>query len=136
MKMRLDVKSLSVNKCWQGRRFKTTDYKDYERTLLEELPDPAEDFVFNQPLHLNMIFGLSNMAADIDNGIKPLQDILQKKYEFDDKWVFSMEIDKYMVPRGREFMFVEFLPYNEKRIQLIENLTGVKSRGLPDVPTE
>ena len=34
----LKYKPLSVNICWQGKRFKTTEYKKYERDLLMILP--------------------------------------------------------------------------------------------------
>lgn len=131
MKVKLDVKAMSVNRAWQGRRFKTTDYKDYEKELMQCLPELDDFFEFNQPLHLNIIFGLSNMAADIDNGVKPLVDIMQKKYKFDDKWLFSMEIDKHLVNRGSEYIFFEILPYQGIRKKMIEDLTGVQGRDLP-----
>ena len=36
--MRLDIKPLSVNRCWKGKRFKTKEYKRYERDCLLILP--------------------------------------------------------------------------------------------------
>lgn len=131
MKVKLDVKAMSVNRAWQGRRFKTTDYKDYERLLINELPDLDDYFNFEQPLHLTVIFGLSNMASDVDNGLKPFIDVMQKKYEFDDKFIFGMEIDKHLVARGHEYIFFEILPYQAIRKKMIEDITGVQGRELP-----
>ena len=31
--MQLDIRALSINKAWQGRRFKTADYKEYEDSV-------------------------------------------------------------------------------------------------------
>lgn len=104
MKVRLDIKPLSVNKCWQGRRFKTKDYKDYEVKMLNLLPDitvPAGD------LEIFIKFGFSNKTCDWDNPVKPLQDILQKKYLFNDKQVHKATVEKEFVKKGEEF--IEFL---------------------------
>ena len=38
MEVFLNVKPLSVNQCWQGRRYKTKAYKQYEKALLQILP--------------------------------------------------------------------------------------------------
>jgi hypothetical protein len=35
----LKISALSVNQAWQGRRFKTKKYKDYEEHLLLILPN-------------------------------------------------------------------------------------------------
>jgi Holliday junction resolvase RusA-like endonuclease len=84
---KLDIKPISVNDCWQGKRFKTSKYKKYERDLLlmlpiVELPSP--------PYKVYYEFGFSSASSDLDNPIKPLQDILQKKYGFNDKDIFEM----------------------------------------------
>lgn len=34
MATRIDIKTLSVNEAWQGKRFKTEKYKLYQNTLL------------------------------------------------------------------------------------------------------
>jgi len=36
--MRINYKPLSVNEAWQGKRFKTKAYKDYEKSLMLLLP--------------------------------------------------------------------------------------------------
>ena len=96
----LNISPLSVNKCWKGQRFKTKDYKDYEKELLLRLPVktlPAP------PYQILFEFGLSNICSDWDNPIKPLQDILQKKYGFNDKDIMQACVKKVKVDKGREY---------------------------------
>lgn len=101
--VRYNIKPLSVNECWQGKRFKTKAYKDYERELIlclpqKDIPEP--------PYKIRFEFGLSNSLSDWDNPIKPLQDILQKKYGFNDKDIFEACIRKIKVPKGQEYFLV------------------------------
>lgn len=92
---------MSVNKAWQGKRFKTPEYKQYERDLLLMLPK----FRLPQPPYMiTFEFGMSSKLSDWDNPIKPLQDVLQKKYEFDDRDVFKAEVTKVKVPKGKEYL--------------------------------
>lgn len=101
--MRINIKPLSVNRCWQGRRFKTKEYKEYEQIcflLLKPMKIP-EGY-----LEIHYVFGVSNFAFDTDNGTKPIQDILQKKYNFNDNRIVYATIRKVKVKKGDEF--VEF----------------------------
>ena len=51
--------------------------------------------------------GLSNKAADLDNVIKPLLDTYQSMYpDFNDKYVYYIELTKTMTKRGEEFLEV------------------------------
>lgn len=98
------IKLLSVNECWQGKRFKTEAYKAYEYELLltlplQKLPQPPYSIYFE--------FGASNKSADWDNPIKPLQDILQKKYGFNDKDIFEAHVLKKVVAKGAEYFFAK-----------------------------
>jgi len=100
---KLLVKPLSVNEAWQGRKFKTDKYKKYEEVLLMMLPNINIDFD-KQPLELFIEVGFSNKASDIDNVIKPFVDILQKKYEFNDKYIYRLLVEKKDVSRGDEYI--------------------------------
>ena len=42
MTIQIHRKPLSVNTCWQGKRFKTPLYKEYEKEILELLPEKYE----------------------------------------------------------------------------------------------
>lgn len=100
---KLLVKPLSVNEAWQGRKFKTDKYKKYEEALLMMLPNISVDFN-KQPLELFIEVGFSNKASDVDNVIKPFVDILQKKYEFNDKYIYRLLVEKKDVSRGDEYI--------------------------------
>lgn len=96
----IPIKPLSVNECWQGQRFKTPKYKAYEKHVLLSLP-PLK--LPSPPLKISFEFGLSSTLSDWDNPVKPLQDILQKKYGFDDKHIIRAEVDKIKVSKGKEY---------------------------------
>lgn len=99
--MRLDIKPLSVNEAWQGRRFKTDKYKQYERSILTLL----RPFVIPEgDLEIYFKWGFSSNASDYDNPIKPFQDCLQKKYDFNDNRVKKAVIECEKVKKGKEFI--------------------------------
>lgn len=100
---KVEIKPLSVNKVWQGRRFKTKDYKDYELQVMEKLDD-FDLTDLKKPIELSMIVGLSNMNSDIDNVVKPFVDILQKKYGFNDRYIFRLIVEKVLVAKGEEYI--------------------------------
>ena len=95
-------KPLSVNQAWQGKRFKTPIYKDYEKAMLLMMPKAKIDT--DQMLRVEFFFGFSNKASDLDNPVKLLMDIAQKKYGFNDKNVFELNIRKCLVKKGEEFI--------------------------------
>lgn len=97
---KIEIKPLSVNQAWQGKRYKTDQYKQYQKDLLFLLPKLT---LPNPPYQLEMEFGFSNAASDWDNPIKPLQDILQKKYNFNDKDVFKGIVTKKKVSKGKDY---------------------------------
>lgn len=101
---RLDIKPLSVNEVWRGRRFKTDKYKHYERETLLKLKPLS---VRGGKLSLLLRFGLSSKNADIDNPVKPFLDILQKKYGFNDRQIYELTIKKEDVAKGSEFIEFE-----------------------------
>lgn len=94
------IKPLSVNHCRQGRRFKTKAYLLYEKTLLQLLPEL--EIKNHCPIVLIIHYYFSNIASDIDNPTKPLLDILQKKYWFDDKYIFEKHEYKHLVKAWQE----------------------------------
>ena len=104
---RLNIRPISVNRCWQGRRFKTEEYKSYEQEMIYRLPK------MNVPkgkLQIKIKWGFSSEASDIDNPIKPLLDILQKKYGFNDKLIYKIELEKEDVKKGEEFIEFDLSP--------------------------
>jgi len=100
----INIKPLSVNECWQGKRFKTPKYKAFEKELLLKL---KPKHVPKGKLLLTVFWGLSSKNADWDNPIKPFQDVIQKKFGFNDRWIYRGEIEKLDVPKGQEFIKFE-----------------------------
>lgn len=92
----LHIKPMSVNIAWQGRRYKTTDYKDYEAIVCAMLPRLT---IPDGNLSLTLEFGL-NKQADIDNPLKPFIDCLQKKYVFNDRYIYELHVYKKDVKNG------------------------------------
>jgi Holliday junction resolvase RusA-like endonuclease len=102
------IKPLSVNQCWQGKRFKTQIYKNYESELLYTLP---AQILPSPPYEIFIEIGFSNKASDLDNVMKPLLDILQKKYGFNDKEIYKMDLTKLLVPKGEEYFKIKMQHY-------------------------
>lgn len=100
LEVKKNIKPLSVNDCWRGQRFKTPAYKVYEQELLytlpkKKLPEPPYSIYFE--------FGFSSKASDLDNPVKCLLDVMQKRYEFNDKEIYEMKIKKTIVKKGKEY---------------------------------
>lgn len=105
------VKPLSANKAFQGRKVKTRDYRGYEKTLIATLPDLE---VPEGPLHLKLVVRYSSKLADIDNALKPFIDILQKRYGFNDRFIFKLTVIKEIVPKGAEKILFKVETYEQK----------------------
>ena len=108
--MRIEIKPISVNKVWQGKRFKTPAYKAYETELLYKLPYKA---IQGGLLAISLEFGMSRLS-DIDNPVKPLLDVLQKKYGFNDRDIYSLNIIKKDVKKGHEYIEFNIESYETK----------------------
>ena len=100
--MKIKIKPLSVNQCWAGKRFKTPKYKGFEKEVLLLLPKNYE--VPLGALQITLKWGFSSKLADWDNPIKPFQDILQKKYNFNDSRIFKASVEKEIVKKGEEYI--------------------------------
>lgn len=99
--MKIIIKPLSVNDAWQGKRFKSKAYKAYENEIIPKLPELK---VPNCNIELEITFGFSNSASDIDNPAKPFIDCLQKKYKFNDNQIYKLVLYKEIVKKGEEFI--------------------------------
>lgn len=99
---RINIKPLSVNRAWKGRRYKTDEYKQYTYELLMLLPRDIK--IPKGKLSVYYKFGYSSKSSDIDNGIKQFQDILCEAYEFNDKQIYKMIVEKVDTKKGEEFI--------------------------------
>jgi Holliday junction resolvase RusA-like endonuclease len=102
IQFKINEKPLSVNQAWQGKRFKTPIYKAYEKEMLLRMP--AGKIETDQMLRVEFFFGFSNKASDLDNPVKLLIDLAQKKYGFNDSNVYELNVRKCIVKKGQEFL--------------------------------
>tara|TARA_R110000782_G_C14607120_1_gene391722 strand:+ start:230 stop:580 length:351 start_codon:yes stop_codon:yes gene_type:complete len=112
----IKIKPMSVNLAWMGKRFKTPAYKKYEKIVLLMLPKNIE--IPEPPFVLTLEFGFSSAASDWDNPIKPFQDILSKKYDFNDKLIKKGIVSVENVKKGEEY--IKF------KIETMNNQTNLK----------
>lgn len=106
--IRINEKPLSVNEAWRGRRFKSANYTSYETKMLWLLPNID---IPQPPFEIHFKFGFSSKSSDWDNPIKPFQDILSKKYGFNDKLIRKAVVETEMVNKGNEFIEFEITTY-------------------------
>lgn len=97
----VSVKPLSVNEAYTGRRFATDSLKAFRKELgfaLKpiQLPPP--------PYAIHFVFGQSNPGADWDGGIKAAQDVIAKRYGFNDKLIRKGTVEIDLVEKGKEYI--------------------------------
>ena len=86
---------------WQGRRFKTQKYKDYEKEALILLR--GQEKFKGKNISLSIKFYLKYASTtDIDNLLKPLFDILTKaEIITDDRYIYKLIVEKYKAKEDR-----------------------------------
>jgi Holliday junction resolvase RusA-like endonuclease len=108
IQFKLNEKPLSINGAYLGRKIKSDAYRQHEKTMLLQMPAGKVDPTIM--LRVELFFGYSSQASDIDNGIKVTIDIAQKKYGFNDKNVFELNVRKCIVKKGEEFIQMGIYP--------------------------
>lgn len=103
--MKIEIKPFSVNDAWKGRRYRTDKYRDFQKHMMLLLPPIKINFKAH--LKIDLVFGFSSNGSDIDNPLKPLLDILQKKYKFNDNQIQELIVRKEIVKTGFEFIELE-----------------------------
>ena len=121
--VRLDIKPMSVNKCWLGVKRPTDEFKAYRELVSNSLPEEYE-VPDDGELAVVFIWGLSNRANDVDNSCKPFLDCLQTKYGFDDKRVYEIYMQKVIVPKGKEYIEFGIYPREDVEYQVWDVDTG------------
>ena len=109
--MKINIKPLSVNRAWQGRRFKTPEYKKFANDvaiMLKPMNIPEGK------LQIHFVFGFSSNLSDWDNPIKPFQDIMCGYYGIDDNRIYAAMIEKKVVPKGEEFIEFEIEEFDDE----------------------
>lgn len=101
---KISIKPLTVNRAYQGRRFKTPEHNSYRKELMLRLPDIE---LPKPPYIVYYEFGFSNSQCDYDNAVKPFQDALQERYGFNDKDIAEAHIKKVVVRKGHEYIYFD-----------------------------
>jgi Holliday junction resolvase RusA-like endonuclease len=106
--IQIKIKPLSINKAFSGRRFKTQECKEYERTLYYILP--KEKMIKGDVTIKYRFFLKYDKVTDTSNLIKLLEDILVKKgYIEDDRFVRRFTAEKFH--NEKEIVEIEIIPY-------------------------
>ena len=116
----IPIKPMSVNKAWGGRTFKSKEYKKYIKDV--NLLLPAKIAFPDDKIILCLDFYFSSKASDLDNPIKPIQDIIFNKYGLDDKHVYSAIQRKFIVKRGEERIEVRIYPMTNSNQDAINDI--------------
>ena len=94
-------KPMSVNEAWQGRRYKSKAYKNYEKEVMLLLPNEYK-IPETGDLAIRIEAGLSK-KADLDNVCKPILDILEKMYGCNDKRFMEITLVKKIIKKGEGY---------------------------------
>lgn len=105
---KVNIKPMTVNQAWQGRRYKTPKYKKWGEQIKWLLPYQKE--VPRGRLILSVRFGVSSKLSDLDNLLKPFIDSLQDNYGFNDRQIYATASIKVDVPKGEEFIEFKLEP--------------------------
>ena len=62
---------------------------------------------------LEIFVGVSSKLLDVDNLAKPFIDVLQKKYDFNDRMIYKLILEKTDVKKGEEFIDFKIKKYEE-----------------------
>jgi len=103
MEHKLQIKPLSINDAFKGRRFRTDKYNSFIKNCLLILPKTIL-MPDKTNIKLAIQFGFSSKASDIDNCCKSFIDCLVKKYGVDDKHIYELHVFKSIVKKGEEFI--------------------------------
>lgn len=107
MNHQIQIKPLSVNKAWKGKRYKTAEYDKYISDILKLLPNTIE-IPDPKNIKLAIEWGFSTRASDCSNPIKLFEDCLVKKYKnkygVDDRNIYELHVFKAIVKKGEEYI--------------------------------
>jgi len=99
--LEIKLKPITVNQCWQGRRFKTPAYTNWRKSFSLLLKDKSQ---IKGELSVILEFYIKHASTtDTDNLIKPTLDALKEiGVIVDDKYI--TEIHAYKYKSDKEFI--------------------------------
>ena len=103
MNFKIQIKPMSINAAFKGRKFRTKEYDIFIIKCLRLLPKEIE-IPDKGNIKLAVEFGFSNKASDIDNCLKTFIDCLVKKYKVDDRFIYELHVFKAIVKKDEEYI--------------------------------
>ena len=100
----LPIKALSVNRAWQGRRYRSVAYNQFRRVVSVFLNKIRPTKPPEKPILFHGEWGVSNMRSDTDNPCKPFLDILFEWWDMKDHWVEFIMLEKTKTAKGKEYV--------------------------------
>lgn len=100
--IKINIKALSVNEAYKGRRFRTPKHDAFKTAIKYLLPDWYD--MPEPPYFIKLEFGFSSMSSDWDNCIKTAQDAIADKYGFNDKLIRGGLVYTEYVEKGKEYI--------------------------------
>jgi Holliday junction resolvase RusA-like endonuclease len=123
----LKIKPLSVNAAYSavkiGKRAslaKSKEYKAYTKQLPLLLPSELQ--LPPGKLVLIIKFYFATAASDVDNPIKPMQDLICDYYGVNDNQIYLLLVEKNTGNKGKERIEFEFLAYDESQFNKCRNV--------------
>ena len=104
MEQIINIKPLSVNEAYKGRKYQTDKLKGFKSEVsyfLRPIKIPEGK------LDITLEFGFSSKGSDLDNAVKPFLDVLQKKYVFNDNRVYKLNLSKRITAKNKEYIKFE-----------------------------
>lgn len=105
---KIQIRPLSLNMAYVGRRFSTDALKSFKREMAVLLPRIK---VPTGKLMVTYKFGVSSKASDADNLAKATTDCIAECYGFNDRIIYKFVIEKEDVKKGAEFIQFEIQEY-------------------------
>ena len=102
---KLDIKAISVNEAYTGRRFATDKLRQFKKDMANLLRGRKIKDAKGKRIKIEYDVGCSNAGFDVHNAIKATTDCISDKYGFNDNQVYLMTIKKTMVPKRAEFIY-------------------------------
>ena len=119
--VKIDIKPLSVNKAYRGRRFASADLKSFKQELFVLLNMDSKVGMNSKnglvipkgKLQVKYEFGCSSKGSDGDNLIKAFQDCLTEFYRFNDNKIYKWIVEKVDIKKGQEYIKFDIKSYEK-----------------------
>ena len=93
----IDYPAMNVNKCWQGRRFRTTEFKNWQKNISLIMKANYKGEIYDkEPLEIILNFYVKRLySGDTDNLIKAVIDCIKYcKIIKDDRYFIKITAEK------------------------------------------